>query len=439
MREFHQTARTGKTRVWRIGVEGDQVTTEFGELGGALQRVTDTAQPKNVGRSNEVSAEQAAVAQAEREVLLKTRSGYVEVGGAPAAPRVIDLVDLPQSLSFYKPDNSLSAQLERKLEAGEALLSRKRDGEMMVILVTEAEGIRVYSRKMLRSHHLEQVPWEVRFAHLVDELNERFADLPGGTILLGDMVRDRATDDRWYVGSVMKSKTEEALRIQAENGYLHFYCWDIAFLAGDDLVSTVPVGERYALIESWFTKHGEFIVPVEYYEVGWVERMSPEPGTAREKAMRVAKENGWEGWVVVDPDGIYGDRGYNFRGKPDRPGKYCGKVKPVMDDDFLALWDPACGVGEFGTGKYQGLIGAVELHQYDSAGNLVRIGKCGNGFDEEFLRRWSSPEHFPMVLRVLYTDRTYVSQGDKTNALTYPRFAERREDKSVDECVNLEL
>ena len=45
-----------------------------------------------------------------------------------------------------------------------------------------------------------------------------------------------------------------------------------------------------------------------------------------------AKEWGFEGWVVVDPDAPgYGDKAFNFKGKPDRPS-ICGKLKPEYED-----------------------------------------------------------------------------------------------------------
>jgi hypothetical protein len=48
------------------------------------------------------------------------------------------------------------------------------------------------------------------------------------------------------------------------------------------------------------------------------------------------------------------------------------------------------------------------------------------------------PEHFPMVAKIEYTDRTYISEGEKTNALKFPRFIQVRspEEKTVSECVN---
>jgi ATP-dependent DNA ligase len=465
VREFHNKARTGKTRVWRIEVQGDQVITEYGELGGKMQRTTDTALAKNVGRSNEVSAEEAAVQQMERTILLKTRKGYREVG-EEERENEIDFYDLPENLCFYKPDNSLSKTLLKMVEDGTCWFARKRDGEMMVIVLTDDQP-EIYSRRMLKSHHLEpDKTWADRFGHILLELDERYPDIPPGTILLGEMVAGPEVDNRWHVASCLKTKTEEAIRRQQEDGPLHFYCWDIAFWEEEDWASTMTVGDRYAAIHSLFKK-GEFIRPVDWLEIDeiedglvsfwesvegtpeaheWAGEFDKADGNNREKAMLYSKILDWEGWVVVDPNGVFGDRAYNFRGKPDRPGKFSGKLKPEFEDDFIALWDPdnTEGLGEYGKwgrGKRQGQVGSVELYQYDSRGNMVYICDCGGGIikTDDFAENFSDPELYPMVLKVLYTSRTYTSDGEKTNALQFPRVVEIRTDKDADECINERL
>lgn len=449
MREFTNRARTGKVRVWRIEVQGDQVITEYGDLGGQMQRVSDTAQAKNVGRSNEVSAEEAAVQQMEREILLKRRKGYRE-DGEEQREEEIDFTSLPENLRFYKPDNSLSSVLQKKVSDGSGWYARKRDGEMMVIAFSE-NGVDIYSRTMLPSHHLEDdKTWNDRFGHIILELDTSYEGIPPGTLLLGEMVMSPEDDGRWLVAGVMKSKTAEAVAKQQEHGPLHFYCWDIAFWDEEDWVSTQPVKTRYETIRRVF-RTSEFIVPVEYYDVHQLRDLAHNilnevSADNRTMAMDVAKDLDWEGWVVIDPEGVFGDKAYNFRGKTDRPGRFSGKLKPEFEDDFIALWDPE-GVeglgkyGKYGRGKRQGQVGSVELFQYDSDGNLTYICDCGGGLikTDAFADAHSDPGDYPMVLKVLYTSRTYVSDGEKTNALQFPRVVEIRTDKTVDECVNERL
>jgi hypothetical protein len=440
LREFLNTSRAGKVRVWRIEVIGNQVLTEYGDLGGKMQQVSDTAQAKNVGRSNEVSAEDSAIQQMEREILLKRREGYRDLTDEERENK-IDFVCLPQNLSFYKPDNTLSPVLLKKLEDGEVLLARKRDGEMMVIVISEGNTVDIYSRKMLRSHHLEEIPWTKRFPHIVKEIED--LELPANTILLGEMVSGLKDDDRWALASIMKSKTDEAIKIQQLNGWVFYYCWDIAFWAGEDWLSNDPVCKRYTKISELF-EDSYALLPIQFSDIDQArdfasKELEEVPKNHREMAMALATHLGWEGWVVVDPHGVFGDKAYNFRGKTDRPGRFSGKLKPEFDADAILLWDPDSGVGLYGRGKHQGKVGSVQLYQYNSRGELIYLCDCGGGMDDEFRAKYSNPEAYPMVAEIRYTSRTFISEGDRTNALQFPRIRRVRTDKSAEECVEPNL
>lgn len=447
LREFRQISRTGKTRVWTIEVKGRFIHTSYGELGGKMQTVTSEGVLKNAGKVNELTPEDDAFAEAERMILKQTRSGYTEHG--VSAPTHIDWnAALPQNLRFYKPDNSFSSTLLKKLEARSAWLSRKRDGEMLVIVKGPDGMVDIYSRRMLLSHHLEEgeFVWADRFPDLVTEIMEN-DDIPPCSILLGDVVSDPINDGRWEVASFMKSLTPEALELPG----LFFYCWDIAFWEGEDLLASTPVAVRYEIIWEYFGhtwNPSSLVVPVEVWEVETIRRsmgMLEAYVDEVDVAVTAAITWGWEGWVVVDPEGVYGDRGYNFRGKTDRPGKFCGKLKPAYEDDFIALFDPDGVVhnrgpqGKWGSGNNRGQVGAVSLYQYNAQGERVYICECGGGITDEFRAQYSDPRSYPLVLQIEYTDRTYRAAGDKTDALTHPRVVAVRTDKTTNECINRRL
>jgi ATP-dependent DNA ligase len=420
------------------------VITEYGDLGGKMQQVVDTAKAKNVGRSNEVSAEEAAVQQMERTILLKRRKGYREVG-EEARPNEVTFDLLPKNLCFYKPDNTLSKTLLKMVDEGTCWFARKRDGEMMVLATNEHGDISIYSRRMLRHHHLEPDRlWTERFPHIVKDVHEV---IPPNSIFLGEMVSGHEEDKRWALASIMKSKTIEALQLQMEHGKTFFYCWDVAFWEGEDLLSTLPVRDRYALINEVFWKTN-YVLPVTAFDIKDLHDLAHNKSIEanadnRILAMDLAKWWGYEGWIIVDPDGVFGDKAYNFRGKPDRPGKYSGKLKPEFEDDFIAFWNPdadqmAQKQGTWGRGKRQGQVGSVSLFQYNSRGELVYICDCGGGLikTDAFAEAHSELDHYPMVMKVKYTSRTYVRNGDKTNALQFPRVIDIRTDKDMDECIN---
>lgn len=60
---YHQ-AKTGKIHVWRVWTEGDEIVTEHGQVDGEKQIARKRATPKNVGRSNETTAEEQAALEA---------------------------------------------------------------------------------------------------------------------------------------------------------------------------------------------------------------------------------------------------------------------------------------------------------------------------------------------------------------------------------------
>jgi hypothetical protein len=453
MRTFLNKSRTGKTRVWRIEARGDQVITEYGELGGAMQEVSDTALPLNVGKSNEKSAEVVAQETVDRQILLKTRGGYIEEGSTEVRAESVDFDNLPINLRFYKPEGKITPRMIKLLESRKALMGRKRDGEMFPVVINSQGRPILYSRTMLPGHAMEPgIPWAERFPQIVADLED--AKFPPNSILLGEVIMDRnGSDDFKHVERVLRAKKDYALEIQEAEGWLSYYVWDIAFFGGEDSVRSRCFAERSDILKCYLTlamnpsyPQFEHILPLQAFddthlpetiEVDTNHRTyDPEQGPVRNFIIAHADDLGWEGYVVIDPAGVYGDKGYNFRGKTDRPGKFCCKLKPNETDDFVAYWNPADGMGEFGTGKYQGLLGSVQLYQYDSKGELHYISDCGNGFTEKDLHELSNPSLYPMVFEVKYDERVYKSEGEKTNALRFARFLRSRNDKAIAECIN---
>jgi ATP-dependent DNA ligase len=418
---LYNKARTGATRVWQIGVEGDRVSTKFGQLDGALQEVTDYGYAKNEGKKNYISAEEDAHNLAERMLLKKRREGYSEeLPGNEEEFNPFATPFLPERLSFYKPQNSLPVKLEKKLASRDAWVVRKYDGEMMVLVHHLDGSLVIYSRKMLRRHHHEvDEVWGDRFPHIMEAL----ARTPPGTILLGELVSGDDFSRRWQVAQVMKSLTPRALSLQEEYGPLHFVVWDVAWWRGEQLLGKMQYRYRMDVVGILCAARGVLHEPDMFLERQY--------DNARQ-LLQLAKDEGWEGFVVVDPCSTYGDRGFNLRGKPDRPDT-CGKLKPTFEDDFIARWDPEGRLGSYGSGKYTGLVGSVALFQILD-GKEVYICDCGNGFTAEFLHQNSQKDSWPKVLKVEYSGRTYVRDGDDTNALQFPRFVEERDDKMLEDC-----
>jgi predicted DNA-binding WGR domain protein len=430
-----QNSHTSEPRTWSVRVEnGNQLKTTWGQKEGVQQEACQAAPSVNDGKSNYISPEENAIKLGLRMIDLKTREGYreaTELGFYLDSPPKTDIEldeDLPEELSFWKPVNATEGKMLDRLNAGQLWLARKRNGMAMILYKNEHGALQMYSRRMLHYHDDETGihPWEVRFKSIADKAR---VIMPRRSIILGELIVEVGGVERFDLAqSYIKSLTEQSVRDQAANGEPFFYCWDVAFWDGIDLVRTAPVRRRYELIHDVADYP---IVPVEVFQEG----AFPNAVTAIE----YAKAKGWEGFVVVDPEGIFGDKGYNFKGKPDRPN--CAtKLKPSYEDDFIAIWDPEKGQGERSTkGSRHGGIKSVALHQFDRDGRLVFVCNVSSGMTKTMFEVLADPLVWPQVWQVEYTSRRYIREGDDTNALDFPRFKAVREDKGIDECTNPRL
>jgi ATP-dependent DNA ligase len=448
-RQFVQLAsRSSSPRVLTVWTKKDVLHYQWGQLGGAMQEATEKAPVVNAGKKNEVSAQANALALGLRKMELKHREGYREV--RPGTDTLLDAVEkpaidftkpLPQSLSFYKPLNSAGAGLLKKAEKGDAWYTRKMNGMMHVIVSDHQGEIQIYSRRMLRQHDDESgtnLSWNNRFQSVA---RAAAAVMPPNSILLGELVvlDKNGREDFKAIQSITKSLTDESigrqLEFAAQGKVTTFVIWDIAFWNMEDFVSKQPVRARLDLIhELDFSLTGGFLKPVPLY--------TKDNFKNADEAVAHAKQEGFEGFVLVDPEGVYGDKAFNFKGKPDRPGSSCAKLKPGYEDDFVVLWNPGLkGQGEYSTkGRYGGSgIKCVALYQYNTKGELTYISNLNSGMTEKMKIEMADPKLWPRVWKVEYKERTYISDGDDTNALTFAAFIEERTDKKPEECINPEL
>jgi DNA ligase-1 len=76
---LYKRASTGKIQEWTIGVEGSTIITVHGQTDGKKQRTEDVIKEgKNIGRSNETSSVEQALAEATSKWEGKIKKGYVE-------------------------------------------------------------------------------------------------------------------------------------------------------------------------------------------------------------------------------------------------------------------------------------------------------------------------------------------------------------------------
>ena len=98
---LYKPTKTGAIQICDISVSGAVVSTTFGQLDGKLQTSTYTCSPKNTGRSNERTAEQQAILEAQSKFAKKVKSGYSqELTSTPT-------VQLPQKVKTYQDNKHL--------------------------------------------------------------------------------------------------------------------------------------------------------------------------------------------------------------------------------------------------------------------------------------------------------------------------------------------
>lgn len=68
----------GSINCWQVWTEGSSVCMRWGQIGGQMQESRTPAEPKNIGRSNETSAEEQAIKEAEARFKKQKRLKYVD-------------------------------------------------------------------------------------------------------------------------------------------------------------------------------------------------------------------------------------------------------------------------------------------------------------------------------------------------------------------------
>ena len=69
----------GSIQRWTISVEDNQIIKEYGQIGGKMQSVTDIIRDgKNIGKSNETTSKEQAIAEATAQWEKKLKSGYAK-------------------------------------------------------------------------------------------------------------------------------------------------------------------------------------------------------------------------------------------------------------------------------------------------------------------------------------------------------------------------
>lgn len=89
---LYKKTSTGATQMWQIGVDGNTIIVDHGQVDGKIQHTEEVIKSgKNVGRSNETTPAEQALAEATAKWEKKIKGGYVEdIARAKAGEKDID-------------------------------------------------------------------------------------------------------------------------------------------------------------------------------------------------------------------------------------------------------------------------------------------------------------------------------------------------------------
>jgi DNA ligase-1 len=229
------------------------------------------------------------------------------------------------------------------------------------------------------------------FDLLPTSFKKEMRNIPDGVTLNGELLvkRNGVVLSRKEGNGMLNSLLQgTALQDDCE---LHYVAWDI-----EDY--SLPYTDRF--IEVLAICDGEYFNHVEYKMV-----YSLEQATQHFKEML---SQGQEGTVLKNPNGMW----------KDGTSKDCVKYKVEAEIDMKVV-----GVVE-GTGKYKGMLGALQL---ESECGLVKTD-CGTGFSDK--QRKVMLDNPPKIVAIKANDLV-DSKSKEGYSLFLPVFLEERVDKSV--------
>lgn len=203
---LYHKAKGGELRQWRTWTEGADILTEYGVVGGKLQISRKTAEPKNVGRSNETTPEKQAELEARSLWQYKVERKYSET---PEGAQ--EQLLLPMLAHSYKGPKAKKFQwpgsVQPKLDGVRCLASRDDAGD---IILTSRQG----------------KPWNV--PHIIEQLGW----MPTDSVLDGELYIHGESLQR--ITSLAKSADPAGKSYKPESIHLEYHVYDIPTFQGSD-------------------------------------------------------------------------------------------------------------------------------------------------------------------------------------------------------------
>lgn len=405
--KLYQRSKTGKVKFLDIKADGDKLVTEWGQLGGKTQLTVKVCKPMNLGKANERTAEEQAIAEMESKITLKKKEGYVEtpLTGLEEVPKSDELakIDLDRIPSSFCPVKPISKWPGSELYKEGTLAQRKHNGHC-VFLVKGKNTEHVYSRRM---EDLTEVCKELPF------IREQLEKLPLGAFVMTEVTYTlRGIEIPKYVARVIRrDNPHEAMEVYKElskEGTFHCRPFDILF-QNHVCVGNQQYPARYNLLQAMKLNYIVEMLP-------WNEAICEIGRTAK-----------WEGFVLRDP--AKSEISYTMDGKAHRQGSY--KYKFTQEGDFVV--DEAL-IGK--SGKHSNFYSKFHIIEYDKNGKSIDRGYVGPGtLDHEELADITARINKKKLKLPFVVEIEYQSIHDETGKLEFGIIQRLREDKSPKDCI----
>lgn len=298
----------GSLQQWDIWTEGATIITEFGQVGGKIQRTEDTIKEgKNLGKKNETTPEQQAQAEAvSKWEKQQKKNGYVtDRAKAEAGQTDQKGEECMTAKSYGVYENGVFTGEDLKKIKFPAAIQPKFDGHRA----------RVKDDKTMWSRGHE--PIVVPVPHILREIQEIFAEGPAPK-LDGELYTHDLFDDFDKLGSICRQKKTP----HPDHEMMRYFVYDV-----DE--PGLTFAERHEFLQE-LVKDRKYLVPVETRIVNSHEEVlaAYEEWTAQ----------GYEGLMIRNLDSMYeGKRSFGLQ-----------KLKGFRDAEFSIV-----GIKE-GKGKLQG-------------------------------------------------------------------------------------
>jgi DNA ligase-1 len=302
--KLYKRTSTGKIQEWQVFVDGNQVITKFGQVGGKIQTTSDTVKGKNIGKINETTDEEQARLKAEQMWTKKVKDRYVEdISKAEAGE---------SSVECFKPMLAHPIEKKEKYVTFPAIAQPKLDGLRCLAIIKDGVA-KLYSRT---GKPINTIP------HINKELEELFSEGYEVTLLDGELYNHELKDDFNKIVSTIKRE-----KVHKDHKLIQYHIYDSPY----NYSSYIP---RMGAIRDLLANHGEYLRHVEYDLVHNREEL--------EDYFRNCLEAGYEGAMYRNNTMPYEHKRSNA----------LLKVK-IMDDDEFEVIDV-----QEGNGKLQGHAGA---------------------------------------------------------------------------------